>query len=69
MGCCLEVAGGGRQAIIKQSKVRVNRLGYSGSLISYIPDGAKNVGNDGFVFCLFEVRKVVVQICSFFQAT
>lgn len=68
-GVLLGGGGGGRQAIIKQSKVLVNRLGYSGSLISYIPDGAKNVGNDGFVFCLFEVRKVVFQICSFFQAT
>lgn len=51
--------GGGRQAIIKQSKELVNRLGYSGSVISYIPDGAKNVGNDGFVFWLFEVTKLV----------
>ena len=51
--------GGGRQAIIKQSKELVNRLGYSGSMISYIPDGAKNVGNDGFVFWLFEVTKLV----------
>ena len=52
--------GGGRQAIIKQSKELVNRLGYSGSVISYIPDGAKNVGNDGFVFWLFEVTKLVL---------
>ena len=68
-GVLLGGGGGGHQAIIKQSKVLVNRLGYSGSLIFYIPNGAKNVGNDGFVFCLFEVRKLVFQICSFLQAT
>lgn len=53
-----------------QAKYKVvNRLDYSGSLISHIPDGAKNVGNDDFVFCLFEIRKLVFQICSFLQAT
>lgn len=64
-GVLLRGGGVGRQAIIKQSKVLVNRFSYSGSLISHIPDGAKNVANDGFVFCLFEVRKLVFQICSF----
>ena len=68
-GVLLGGDGDGRKAIIKQSKLLVNRLDYSGSLISYIPDGAKNVGNDGFVFCLFEIRKLVFQICSFLQAT
>ena len=63
-GVLLGGGGVGRQAIIQQSKVLVNRLSYSGSLISHIPDGVKNVANDGFVFCLFEVRKLVFQICS-----
>lgn len=64
-GVLLRGGGVGRQTIFKQSKVLVNRLSYSGSLISHIPDGAKNVSNDDFVFCLFEVRKLVFQICSF----